>query len=346
MRLAVERLSGDALNRIRFVSIALCALMFGIFLRSKVLGGAPPVGQFAMVSALEHTAHNAQLPPYEFAPAPQNIIIEEGGGDAIHSRLVPAPEIVKKNSPIPLRQDPIILSARAAMLTNGKISRAPAYQKNADARLPIASLTKLMTAVAVVEYGRGDDIITVSKNAVATEGVSGGFTVGEKLTVSDMLKALLIVSSNDAAVALEEYFASLGFDLVALMNKKAARLGMTNTHFTNASGLDADGHYATARDLAILGSYSLAHEYIWDILSRKSATIVSTDGRFTHHFITNNELVQKSISGVKGGKTGYTKNALGCMITVLEDGSVAVVLGSDNREEETKKLIKITNYES
>lgn len=339
IRFAVERISKDALNRIRLVSIVWCALIFGIFLRSKIFYGAPPTEQFALVSA---PIQAVQLPSYEEAPAlPMGSEQGDGGAIPLSSAPVIPLEAAKESGPALSRYEPIVLSARAAILVRNRASRAPMYQKNADTRLPIASVTKLMTAVAVVEYGRSDDVLVVSKNAVAAEGASGGLAVGEKLTVADMMKALLIVSSNDAAVAFEEYFASRGLDLVALMNKKAAQLGMANTHFTNASGLDAEGHYSTARDLAVLASYSMAHESIWDILSQKSATVVSTDGRFTHRFTTNNELVRKSVPGVKGGKTGYTKNALGCMITALEDGSIAVVLGSDNREEETEKLIEL-----
>lgn len=337
IRLAVERLDAGAFNRIRFISILLSALVFGVFLRNRAPVSAPRSAQFAMVVASEPAARHAASASVRDAEFPSR----EAGGDAVPSTPVLFPRPAEENSAVHVRQEPLSLSARAAIVIHNKMPRAPAYQKNIDVRLPFASLTKLMTAVVAVEYGKSDDIVAVSKSAVTTEGVSGGLVIGEKLTVADMLKVMLIVSSNDAAIALKEYFAARGLDLVVLMNEKAARLGMADTHFANVSGLDAIGHYATARDLGVLTAYSMTHENIWDILSQKSAAVVSADGRFTHQLIANNELVRKGVPRVKGGKTGYTENALGCMITVLEDGSIIVVLGSNNREAETEKLIGI-----
>ncbi|MBI1755253.1 D-alanyl-D-alanine carboxypeptidase [Candidatus Azambacteria bacterium] len=345
IRQAVERLDAGMLNRIRIVSILLCALGFGVILHGKVFRDSFPQKQL-VASAVGGADARAAADQSALAP-------RDAGGDiaspaAVRESTAPAEPLSVSSSALSLAPDaplsstePFSLAARAAIMTNGPALRTIAYQKNADERFPIASLTKLMTAVVAVAYGKTDDVITVSKHAVATEGAAGLLAVGEKLTVGDMLEVMLVVSSNDAAVALEEYIASKGLDLIALMNEKAAALGMANTHFANPNGLDDKGHYASARDLAALTLYSLKYQSIWDILSKKSATVVSVDGRFTHRLVSNNELVQKNAPRVKGGKTGYTEKALGCMITVLNDNSVAVVLGSPDREWETEKLIEL-----
>ena len=112
-----------------------------------------------------------------------------------------------------------------------------------------------MTAVIVTEYVDPNDVIEITPRAVNAEGVSGSLRAGETFSVFDLLKVMLVVSSNDAATAFEDHFFSKGLDLMALMNEKARLLGMVDTHFVNSTGLDDPEHYSSAADLAVLAAY-------------------------------------------------------------------------------------------
>lgn len=338
----VERLDTAYLNRVRVVTILVFALGCGIVLRAQLFNTSKPLSAGQFVASTLPVRVVSQDEAVSVQPTQ---IIEQAGGDVQEPELVrPTPTTTTKTEPI-ARPVPLSLTARAVIATKGAGLQTIRYQNNADARLPIASLTKLMTATVVIEQGMLGDTLTVSKTAVGTEGAAGKLVVGEKLIVADALRIMLIVSSNDAAVALQEYFTERGIDLVAEMNKKAQKLGMANTHFANPSGLDGEGHYSSARDMAALTAYSLQHQLLWEILSYKSATVRSIDGAFTHQLTSNNELVQSDVKGVRAGKTGYTEKALGCMISVLEDGSVIVLLGSQDRGGETEKLITAFSHD-
>lgn len=234
---------------------------------------------------------------------------------------------------------PITLFADAYIAARGTMPIAAVYEKNSHKRRAPASLTKLMTATVVFEQIPEDEIITITESAVVTEGVAGHVRVGEQFRAGDLMKMMLIVSSNDAAVAFEDHFTATGDDLVAHMNEKARELGMNDTHFTNPSGLDADEHYASAFDLMLLASYSLRHERIWEILSEKADTVYSVEEKTAHPLLSNNPILHKGVRNVTGSKTGYTEQASGCMITALADGNIVVVLGSQDRARDTEQLI-------
>lgn len=148
------------------------------------------------------------------------------------------------------------LPARSAILIEQSTGRV-LFEKNADEQLPPASITKVMTLLLVMEaLDSGQialgDMVTCSEHAQSMGGSQIWFKAGEQLSVDDLLKAAAISSANDASVALAEHVAGSEEAFVALMNEKAAQLGMTNTHFVNATGLDADGHLTTARDIAAM----------------------------------------------------------------------------------------------
>jgi len=340
----VERLDPHALNRARLVAVLFSALIFGVSLRFimfPVTGISPRTELVASAAGLDA----ASASPVVLSP----LITEEPvstpltTSEPVSMPAVPnvsasaATSTLELVSPAPL--EPVLLSAREALVTNGPSLRGIVYQKDADEKVPPASLTKIMTAVVVIEYGHLDDILTVSARAAATIAPTGGLVEGETLTVGDTLTIMLVASSNGAAVALSNYFASQGIDLVALMNKKARALGMFNTHFANPNGLDDDAHYSSARDLAALTAYSLQYENIWKILSLKSVVVSASDGSVIHRLTTTNQLLLEDVAYLKAGKTGYTPKAQGCMISLLVDGSIVVVLGSENRELDSKKLI-------
>lgn len=215
-------------------------------------------------------------------------------------------------------------------------------QKNIDEKLPIASLAKLMTAIAALDNIDSASKIKISKKAVETEGIAGGLVVGEELTVKDLIFIMLIESSNDAAFALSEYLGENKF--VALMNKKTAEIGLKNTYFTGPSGLEDEGNFSTAQDLAKLTEYALSYPVIKEALATPEIDIKSIDGKFNHHLVSTNKLLGAN-PDVLAGKTGYTEAAGECLILVAKSPSklIYIILGSKSRWEDAKKMIEWTN---
>lgn len=233
------------------------------------------------------------------------------------------------------------LSAKSAIISDLKASRL-LYSKNIDARLPIASLTKLLSAIIVFEHFNLDDIVKIPKESVKVDGEKQSLYLGEDISVRNLLKMMLIESSNDAAYALQHYASSSGQDMVSLMNKKAIELGMDDSVFQNPAGLNDDA-LSTADDLLKLVKYSFKFSELWSILGEKSATVFSSDGIIRHELNSTNQLLG-TVPDVIGGKTGYTDGALGCMILVVavpgeRDTLISIVLGSTERFTDTEKLI-------
>lgn len=224
-----------------------------------------------------------------------------------------------------------------------KDNRKVLFRKDEDKKLPIASLTKLMTSYIVLENYDLEQKIEISKTAVSTEGDLGEFKVGESFFVKDLLYPLLIESSNDAATALAEVIGKEAF--VHLMNLQAQDLGLKNTYFVNPTGLDSgEGPFnqSTCKDLVDL-SWQFLKKYpeAFKILSIKELDFYTPDNNFHHHLINRNELLGK-IPEIVGGKTGYTEKAKGCLFlaTKKNEGFLfSVILGSEQRFEEMKNLL-------
>lgn len=217
------------------------------------------------------------------------------------------------------------------------------YQKNIQEKLPIASLTKLMTAVIAIENYPLDEKITISKEAVLQEGDFGKLKVGETMSVENLLYLSLIESSNDAAYALAE---AIGVDnFVDIMNWETKSLGLKNTHFTNPTGLDDPKNYSTAQDLAILTKNLLKKPLLWEILGTPEYDLYLPDGTLHHKLKNTNELLGK-IPGIIGGKTGWSPQAQGCFLLVLKKGKgeyfINIILGAEDRFAEMQKLIQLT----
>lgn len=228
------------------------------------------------------------------------------------------------------------------------------YQKNISKRVPIASLTKLMTAIVVLDNYNLEEKIKISSAAVRTEGEMGGLIVGEEITVKNLLYVMLIESSNDAAFAFAEKTGVENF--IGLMNKKSVELDLKNTYFANPAGLDNKNNYSTAFDLARITSAALRYPQIWEILRTQEINVKSEKDQtnsssqiFSHRLINSNKLLS-TLSGVTilGGKTGYTDLAGGCMILVVQFENfrvINIVLGADggtpflDRFKETEKLV-------
>ncbi len=236
-----------------------------------------------------------------------------------------------------------IIEARAAALYDVNSGRF-LYAQNVNKRLPIASVTKLMTAIVVMDNLGLDDVYTVSAENVNVDGLGADLYRGEQLSGKDLFKIMLIKSSNDAALTFATQAQRQGIDLVAKMNEKAQRLGMTNTHFSDPAGLDDQDAFSTAADLIKLVSYAAGYDLISKLLTTRTADVISLDGRINHHLINTDQLLGQ-ISSIILGKTGHTDSALGTMVLEvgLNDGGdriISVVLGSNDRFGETKKLIE------
>lgn len=222
------------------------------------------------------------------------------------------------------------------------------YEKNADARRPIASITKVMTLLLTFEALEAgkislDDFVPVSEHAYHMGGSQIWLEPGEEMTLNDMLKAICISSANDAAVAVAEYVGGSEPAFAEMMNARAAELGMTNTHFVNACGLDEPEHLSTARDVAAMSREMLLHhtevrDYcsIWMDTLRGGAT----------QLVNTNKLL-KSYSGTTGLKTGTTGKAGVCISASAErDGLrlIAVVLGAASGKERFQAASTLLDY--
>lgn len=193
------------------------------------------------------------------------------------------------------------LSAQNAILLDATTDRV-LLEKNADKRALIASTTKIMTALIVCEQCNVLDRMRIPKEAVGIEGSSMYLQEGEILTIQDLLYGLMLHSGNDAAVALAIYCGGTVEGFAQLMNDKAHRLGMENTHFVNPNGLDNPNHYSTARDLAILAAYAMDNPIFAHTVSTKTVTV----GKRT---LRNHNKLLWRFEGADGVKTGFTKAA-------------------------------------
>lgn len=215
------------------------------------------------------------------------------------------------------------VSATAAVLMDADMGQV-LYEKNGDRQMLIASTTKIMTALVVLEHAAPDDVITVTPDHMA-EGSSMYLRAGETVRVEELLYGLLLCSGNDAALALIECAGGLT-PFVAMMNEKAAALGMAHTSFANPNGLDADGHYSTARDMAVLAAAAVENPTFRRICSSRSVTI----GQRT---MENHNRLLRQVEGCVGLKTGYTRAAGRTLVSCTErDGCrlVAVTLQDGN----------------
>lgn len=231
-----------------------------------------------------------------------------------------------------------ILSAQSVLavdLTSGVYL----YEKDPQKTLLPASTTKIVTALVALDTYEFDQILKVGK--VGVEGQKMGLVWGEEIKFIDLLKGLLIYSSNDAAEVLADNHPG-GRDLfIALMNKKATDLGLTGTHFSNPSGLDSLDHYSTAKDLIIISKVAMQNLTFSEIVKIQEDTVKNIDGKITHKLVNINKLLG-SVDGVMGVKTGWTENARENLVTYIDRNGkkvMIVVLGSADRFGETKELI-------
>jgi D-alanyl-D-alanine carboxypeptidase (penicillin-binding protein 5/6) len=206
------------------------------------------------------------------------------------------------------------------------------WAANDAARMKPASLTKMMTAILVVEALAPGDAVVVGKRAAAADGVRLGLRAGMRLPVEHLLAAALLRSANDACLALAERVAGSEAAFVARMNERAVALGLADTHFANACGFDAPDHYASARDLARLADAALDKPRIAAIVARESGTAKTSDGKL-FRFDNTNVLIGR-VDGARGVKTGWTRVAGRCLVAMAERAGtrvLVVMLGAPDR---------------
>ncbi len=221
------------------------------------------------------------------------------------------------------------------------------YEHNPDERLPIASVTKVMTMLLIMErIDSGaltfDDIVTASENANSYGGSTMFLETGEQLSVHDMMKGIAVASANDGCVAMAEHISGSEATFVDSMNKRASELGMTNTVFLNTNGLDADGQYSSARDVAIMSRELIKHEKIFEYT--KIWTDSLRGGKFA---LANTNKLIRFYNGANGLKTGSTSKAGCCLSATAErDGMelIAVVLGAPDTKTRFSSASALLNY--
>ena len=247
----------------------------------------------------------------------------------------------------------LTVDAKAAVImeaTSGEI----VFEQNSTQRLAPASVTKVMTMLLIYEALAQkriswDDVVTTSEHAASMGGSQVYLEPGEQQTVRDLVKAVVIASANDGAVALAEFISGSEESFVDLMNKKAAALGMADTSFRNACGLDADGHFTTAKDIAIM-SRELITKYpeVREYATTWMDTITHKTHRGEEEFgLTNTNKLVKWYQGTTGLKTGSTGNALYCLSATAMRGDmelIAVVLGAPNPTTRFQEVMKMLDY--
>lgn len=203
--------------------------------------------------------------------------------------------------------------AKSAILIDVASGRV-LYSKNEKEKLPMASTTKIMTAITAIENGRLDDVVTASLRAQNTGGSSIYLQAGEKLSLEDLLYGLMLQSGNDAAVAIAEHIGGSIEGFSGMMNEKAAEIGVFNSSFANPHGLDNPGHYTTAEDLGKVASYALRNQTFSAIVSTKQKKIPWW-GRSYNRILNNKNKLLWNLEGGDGVKTGYTSNAGRCLVS-------------------------------
>ena len=201
------------------------------------------------------------------------------------------------------------------------------YEKNKDERLPMASTTKIMTALCALESGSNlDEEFEIDPRAVGIEGTSMYLRKGEKLCLRDLLYGLILPSGNDASCAIAYRISGSIEDFVALMNKKAKELNLVNTNFVNPHGLDAKDHYTSAYDLAIITAEALKNPEFVEIIGTKSKSVKGAgDEQEELRFLKNKNKLLTSFEGCTGVKTGFTDMAGRCFVASSKRGDLSVI---------------------
>lgn len=233
------------------------------------------------------------------------------------------------------------LSARSAVLYEPS-EFGFIYSKNADIRLPMASTTKIMTALVALENSSCDAIVDIDDRAIGIEGSSLYLKSGEAMTMKDLLYGLMLRSANDAASAIAYNISGSIEDFAVLMNKKALDLKLSNTHFINPHGLDSPEHYTTAKELAVIAGEALKNDIFKEIVSTKKVTITNLDGE-ARLVVNHNKLLTLYEDSI-GVKTGFTKKSGRCLVGAAERDGLTFITVTINAPDDWNDHIKLFNY--
>lgn len=235
------------------------------------------------------------------------------------------------------------LNSRVALVYDRSSGRV-LYEKNGNKQTPMASTTKIMTAIVVMENSNLSDIVTIDSKSAGTGGSRLGLKKNDKITVNDLLYGLMLRSGNDSAVALAIHIGGSIEGFAEMMNQKAKELKLINTHFVVPHGLDKEGHYTTAYELAKIADYALKIDKIKEIVSTKTCTISINN---KPKIITNTNELLGSVNGVYGVKTGFTNGAGRCLVSSCKRNDldiITVVIGADTKKYRTADSIKLIEY--
>lgn len=246
------------------------------------------------------------------------------------------------NYPVFLKQSASIpnVEAKSAIVIDSETGRI-LYEKDAFRKRPMASTTKIMTAILALEKGNPDDIVTISKRAARIGGSTIKLREGEKYKLEELLYGLLMKSGNDAAIAIAEHIGKDVNSFVDMMNAKALSINALDTNFVNPHGLDRDNHYTTAYDLANIARYAIKNPQFAKIVSTKSKSI--SNGK---SFNNTNEMLFL-YQGCDGVKTGFTGKAGRCLVTSVKRGTekyISVVLGCETKNKRAQSSKEILDY--
>ena len=274
----------------------------------------------------------------------------------LNSLLIPSLAWAETKLPRPAIQNPPAFASKTIPFRTFRRSRIPAegillkdissgqilYAFEADRRLSPASLTKIMSALVMLEYGKLDDYVTVSREAAAARKMHLRLRAGHIFRLEDLVKAMLITSANDACLAAAIHVGGSEEKFVELMNVKARALGLTHTHFSNACGFDSPTHYTTAQDLAALTELALQHPLFRSYVKEERGVLTAINTNRSYSLRTTNRLLGR-MPGVEGVKTGFTSKAGRCLIAkVSQDGKelLLILLHASSRWNTATHLIK------
>ena len=237
-------------------------------------------------------------------------------------------------------QFPPTIKAKAAIVVDG-ITGKVLYSKNAEEQRYPASTTKIMSLIVALEHGNLDDVVTASHNAATTEGSSLWLTEGEQLKVIDLLYGIMLISGNDATVAIAEHISGSVEKFAQLMTEKAHAIGAKDTHFANSSGLPDPKHFTTAHDLARITAYGYKNPMFSEIVSTKHKVIPWAGKEFGRD-LYNEDRMLWLYEGGNGVKTGYTELAGRCLVSGAKRNQIqliTVVLDSDTMWDDSIALL-------
>ena len=234
------------------------------------------------------------------------------------------------------------VSAQAAVLYD-PLSGAVLYEKNGGEVLPMASTTKIMTALLAFESGQAGAVVEVTAEMVAVEGSSMGLAAGDRLTLGSIARGMMMASGNDGANAIALFLGGSAEGFASLMNARAAEIGMENTRFVTPSGLDAEGHGTTAYDMALLGAEAMRCADFAETVGAVSQTVEFLSPEKTVRYDNHNRLLQL-YSDCTGIKTGFTKKAGRCLVSSAERGGAQLICVTLNAPDDWNDHIALFEY--